>query len=147
MELAGTDFISILFYLKDSVFSARTVVERAFNSRFSVHPSGRIMLLDPRCPWKDHLVSIESEHNCPEDQKIYFAIYFDNRLWMVHAMSITASSFTSRRNLNKSWHGLREQELQSISGVPDSEFIHTNGFIGGAWSFEGALSLAIKSME
>lgn len=147
MELAGSDFMSILFHLKDSVFSARIIVERVFNSRFSLHPSGRIMHLDPKCPWKEHLVDIEREQHCPDEQKIYYAIYFDNKLWMVQAMSISASSFTCRKELQKSWHGLRDQELQQVSGVTDAEFIHANGFIGGAWSFEGALSLAIKSME
>lgn len=147
MELAGADFLMILSHLKDSVFSARSVVEQAFSSRFSVHPSGRIMQLEPKCPWKDHLFEIEREHSCPDEHKVLYVIYFDNRLWMVQAMSITPSSFTCRKVLHTSWHGLREQELQAISGVSDAEFIHANGFIGGAWSFEGALSLALKSLE
>jgi uncharacterized UPF0160 family protein len=44
--------------------------------------------------------------------------------------------------LPKAWAGLRNQELAAVTGVQDSVFCHSNLFIGGARSMEGALRLA-----
>jgi len=37
---------------------------------------------------------------------------------------------------------LRNEELQAKSGISDAEFVHKNGFIGGAWSLKSAFKMA-----
>jgi uncharacterized UPF0160 family protein len=39
------------------------------------------------------------------------------------------------------------QELSEVSQIPDCVFVHTTGFIGGNLTKEGALQMAIKTME
>jgi uncharacterized UPF0160 family protein len=39
------------------------------------------------------------------------------------------------------------QELSEVSQIPDCVFVHTTGFIGGNMTKEGALQMAIKTME
>ena len=56
-------------------------------------------------------------------------------------------SFDLRVGLSEAWRGLRNKELCEATGLPDAEFVHRAGFIGGAWSKESAISMALKSLE
>ena len=56
-------------------------------------------------------------------------------------------SFGLRVGLSEEWRGLRGFELSEKAGVPDAEFVHRAGFIGGAWSKESAITMALKSLE
>ena len=42
---------------------------------------------------------------------------------------------------------MRGGPLNEASGLPDCEFVHAAGFIGGAWSLESAVKMAEASME
>lgn len=44
------------------------------------------------------------------------------------------------------WSGLRDEELQKVSGVHDATFVHNSGFIGGAKSLQSALRMAEMSL-
>lgn len=56
-------------------------------------------------------------------------------------------SFDIRVPLCEAWRGLRSAELCTATGLPDAEFVHRAGFIGGAWSKESAISMALKALE
>ena len=62
-------------------------------------------------------------------------------------MSKTNGSFDIRVPLCEGWRGLRNDDLNAASGLPDTEFVHRAGFIGGAWSKESAIAMAVKSLE
>ena len=62
-------------------------------------------------------------------------------------MSKTPGSFEFRVGLCDAWRGLRNKELQEATGLHDAEFVHRAGFIGGAWSKESAITMALKSLE
>ena len=76
--------------------------------------------------------------------EVLFVIYpdSDGNQHQIKTVPVEAGSFVSRRDLPKSWSGLRDQELAAVTGVADSVFCHTNLFIGGARSLEGAIRLA-----
>jgi uncharacterized UPF0160 family protein len=61
MELTCSEFLSRLNSLYTIWWPARSIVENCLNSRFTVHSSGKIAVLDQFCPWKDHLFELESE--------------------------------------------------------------------------------------
>jgi uncharacterized UPF0160 family protein len=75
---------------------------------------------------------------------VLFVIYpdSDGEQYQVKTVPVEAGSFVSRKDLPKSWSGLRDQELAAVTGVADSVFCHTNLFIGGARSLEGAVRMA-----
>lgn len=75
---------------------------------------------------------------------VLFVIYpdSDGNQYQVKTVPVEAGSFVARRDLPKSWAGLRDAELAVVTGVPDSVFCHTNLFIGGAKSLAGAIRLA-----
>ena len=47
-----------------------------------------------------------------------------------------------RQYLPSDWAGLRDEELQKVTGVADAIFCHNDRFIAVAGSYEGALKLA-----
>jgi uncharacterized UPF0160 family protein len=78
-----------------------------------------------------------------EMPKVIFVISHniaENR-YMVHTVPLAPESFEARKNLPKAWGGLRDEELQALTGVPDAQFCHKGLFIAAARSFEGSLRL------
>ena len=97
--------------------------------------------MERACPWKAHLESLEQEQSLPD--KILFAIYPDSSgNWRVQCVSVAPGSFENRLSLLPRLQGLRDDALSTASGIPDCIFVHANGFIGGAKTYEGALGLA-----
>ena len=71
-----------------------------------------------------------------------FVVYGDNEDWAVVAMRKERNIFKNRKDFPVSWAGLRDKELQKITGVADSIFCHRNLFLAVAKSKEGAIKLA-----
>ena len=40
------------------------------------------------------------------------------------------------------WRGLRDADLEAVTEIPGSRFVHAAGFIGGNDGYEGALKMA-----
>jgi uncharacterized UPF0160 family protein len=79
-----------------------------------------------------------------EMPEVLFVIYpdSDGSQYQIKTVPVESGSFTTRRDLPKSWAGLRDAELAAVTGVQDSVFCHLNLFIGGAKSLESAIRLA-----
>ncbi|MDB5953935.1 MYG1 family protein [Ramlibacter sp.] len=60
----------------------------------------------------------------------------------IRTVPVTLGSFDSRMDLPAAWAGLREGQLAGAIGVPDAVFCHSNLFIAGARSLEGAMRMA-----
>ena len=45
------------------------------------------------------------------------------------------------------WKGLRDTDIQKVTGVDTATFCHPAGFIGGAETFADAYALAKKAVE
>lgn len=76
-----------------------------------------------------------------------FAVYGDKEDWSVVAMRKEKNGFGNRKDLPKSWAGLRKKELQDATGVQDAVFCHNNLFMSVAKSKEGAIKLAQIAVE
>ena len=55
--------------------------------------------------------------------------------------------FRNRISLLQAYRGLKGNELNNVSGLNDTEFVHVSGFIGGAWSQESAIKIAEESVK
>jgi uncharacterized UPF0160 family protein len=62
--------------------------------------------------------------------------------WGVKAVRENVTSFKNKKSLPSSWAGLRDEELQKVTGVSDAIFCHRALFLAGAKSKEGAIKLA-----
>lgn len=98
---------------------------------------GRVLLLpNSALPWTTLVrrempeVLFVISHNIGEDR------------YMLHTVPAAADSFEARRDLPACWGGLRDTELQAVTGVSDAQFCHKGLFIGAAKSYAGALAMA-----
>jgi uncharacterized UPF0160 family protein len=144
-DIAEDEFLNQLKFISKSYIPAYSIVKSAIDNRYSVHESGKIILFEKSCPWKDLLYNIEEELNIKGH--IEFAIYRVNDTdFRVQTVPITSGNFKFRRGLPEPWRGLEKEKLAEISGIDDIIFVHASGFIGGAKSFVNAKRMAIESL-
>lgn len=82
--------------------------------------------------------------------KPLFAVYPSRSIkdkWTAKAVRKDPKAFSNRKDFPKSWAGLRNEELQKVSGVQDAVFCHRNLFLAVAKSREGAIKLAQTAIE
>lgn len=152
----GETFVRKLRFASNSWLPARATVKEAYKTRQNVHPSGRIMALPKSgVPWKEHLYNAEQEAAAGSDAEVYYVIYPESAepdaKWRVQCVPVSEASFESRKPLPEPWRGVRDQDLDGVlapEGVPEGAiFVHASGFIGGHKTREGALAMAVKSLE
>ncbi|KAJ3196515.1 hypothetical protein HK101_008699 [Irineochytrium annulatum] len=147
VEMVGTEFEDRVMYLGKAWLPARTIVESGLTSRNKHHPSGRIIVFEEFCPWKEHLHRLETEHHIGNDVQPYYVIYPDESgKWRVQAVPKTPESFESRKALPEPWRGLRDNVLSEKSGIEGCVFVHASGFIGGTITKVSALEMATKAL-
>ena len=97
-------------------------------------------------PWKGHLYDLEEKYSL--EGHVKFVLYQDQGgMWRVQAVTVKGTAFGNRVGLCKAWRGVRDKELEALSGVEGVKFCHAAGFIGGAGTFEAALKMALLSIE
>jgi uncharacterized UPF0160 family protein len=94
-------------------------------------------VLDVDYSWNDVL----SKHEEP-----FFVVYPANNVWHVSAVRDKPKTFINRKNFPAAWAGLRDAELQKVTGVPDAVFCHNKLFLVVSRSKEGAKALAEKAV-
>ncbi|KAJ3068995.1 hypothetical protein HDU98_007921 [Podochytrium sp. JEL0797] len=145
--LTGTEFSERVKYTALAWLPAREIVATGLNTRFNIHPSGKIIAFDQFCPWKEHLHLLEEEQKIESDKQPLYIIYPDEaKKWRIQAVPQSPESFVSRKALPEVWRGIRDQALSDLSGIPGCIFVHASGFIGGNLTREGALAMALKSL-
>lgn len=147
-KFVGTEFLDKVKFFALSWLPARKIVEAAVENRFKVHSSGEILELDRFCPWQEHLRDIEEE---AEGIEIKFVIFNGGNSvksdFRVQAVPVAKGSFVCRKFLAKTWCGVRDSELEKVSGIKGAKFVHATGFIGGNETRDGALEMAVKSLK
>ncbi|KAG8758239.1 hypothetical protein FRC12_010063 [Ceratobasidium sp. 428] len=146
--LTGTEFLGRLDYLANAWLPARDLVSHGIELRTQVDPSGRIILFEEFAPWKEHLFELERTLEVSEDQKPFYVLYPDETggNWRVQAVPVSQDSFESRKALPEPWRGVRDAQLDEVTGIPGGIFVHASGFIGGNKTKDGALAMARKAL-
>jgi uncharacterized UPF0160 family protein len=165
----GDIFLRKLRFVSDSWLPSHNIVGAAYKSRIASHPSGRIMFL-PKAgiPWKEHLHSLEEvEQSKPHAEssssaEVYYVLYpespTEQSKWRVQCVPVTDASFESRKPLPETWRGVRDEDLDGVLAaeaenrglvrVPEGAiFVHASGFIGGHNTKDGAMAMAVRSLE
>ena len=98
----------------------------------------RIVVMDEYYPWSDTL---------SEYKEILFIISpsKDKSQWRINA--VQEDRFVNRKDLPSLWAGLREEELEKVSGVKGALFCHRKLFLAVAQTKESALLLAQKALS
>eukprot|EP00457_Paulinella_chromatophora_P012356 gb/GEZN01012563.1/.p1 GENE.gb/GEZN01012563.1/~~gb/GEZN01012563.1/.p1 ORF type:complete len:344 (+),score=76.15 gb/GEZN01012563.1/:20-1051(+) len=146
VALAGKEFIDAVLRQAKSWLPARTIVKEALAARLKTHASGQVMELKQYTEWQEHLFNLEVSEGVTNP--ILYCIYQDtSKKYRIQAVAERYGSFVSRAALPEQWRGLRNQELDKVTGVAGGVFVHAGGFIGGHETREGVLGLAAKSLE
>jgi len=146
----GEQFSLDLDYYTKSWLPARDIVYAAYAKRMEYDAEGRIMVFNGQSvPWKDHLFSLEAQQG--GDSNTLYVLYPEKSTpdsnWRIQCVpDESKGSFGNRKDLPKAWKGLREAELDAITGVPGGVFIHAGVWMGAHRTFEGAKALALKSL-
>lgn len=128
--------------LNNEIIQARDIVEaeEIIFTTYKNTKDKRIIVLDKKYPWYEQIKSY------PEPLFVIYNRESDG-FWAVHTIRENNKDFKTRKDLPKSWAGLRDKELQKISDVSDAVFCHRTLFMAVAKSKEGAVKLAEIALE
>ena len=145
--LCGQEFAEALDYIVNCDLPARAIVEEALLKRNDTHACGQVIVFPHSgCPWKGHLYELEKKHTVTELVK--FVLYKDTAgMWRVQAVTAEGTAFTNRLGLLEPWRGLRDDALTAAAAIDGCKFVHASGFIGGNATRDGALAMALKTIE
>jgi len=149
MDLTRTEFLDRVNYYGRVWWSARDIVNTCLQDRFRVHAGGRVVEFSQGgVPWKEHLFELEKENGLEgPDNNILYVIYTDqNGMWRIQCVPLRPKSFENRKSLPSLWRGVRDQELEQVSGIEGASFVHAGGFIGGNKTREGVLKMVEVSL-
>jgi len=146
-NLCGEDFLSVMTKIIESDLPAREVVEKAVLKRHETDPSGEIICFPMGgLPWKGHLYELEKLHKV--EKLVKFVLYTDQGgMWRVQAVTKEGTAFENRLGLPEDWRGVRDNDLEKITNIKGSRFVHAAGFIGGNSFYEGALEMARVALQ
>lgn len=146
LDLFDAQFVKagefMLFILNSVISSAERKIEDMKNAEIVYNNSEdkQLIICEKHIPGIKKLLSIFPEP--------VFVIYPDqNNKWRVEGVRINPDDFPIRKDLPERWAGLRDGDLQKVSGVSDATFCHPGLFTAGAVSKEGAIKLAKKALE
>jgi uncharacterized UPF0160 family protein len=115
------------------------LAETAITDIYKSSADKRIIVLDKKYPY-DYILN-----NFPEP---IFAVYPRKITgdWAAEAVRDNPKTFVSRKDFPKAWAGLRDEELQKVTGISDAIFCHRGLYLAVAKSKEGAIELAKKAL-
>lgn len=113
---------------------ANPIVEEAIEKS-----KDHIMILDYSVNWQGKLLSSKNK----KANDIWFVIYPSNRgvgyTW--RAVPTDNRKSTCRKSVPSEWKGLKDEELQKITGIKTAFFCHTKGFTGAALTLEDTIAM------
>ena len=82
------------------------------------------------------------------EKLVKFVLYTDQGgMWRVQAVTKEGTAFENRLGLPEDWRGVRDDDLEKITNIKGSRFVHAAGFIGGNSFYEGALEMARVALQ
>ena len=95
------------------------------------------LVLDESVAWKEAVLKLD------EEEKILFVVFEDiGGSWRTQTVPKVSGSFEARRDLPEAWGGLRDEEMDEVTGMSGCIFCHPGRFICGHQTKEGAIALA-----
>lgn len=118
---------------------AQNIVDEAIEKS-----EGHIMVLDQFVPWQEFIFASSNK----KAADVQFVVFPSNRggfNWQ--CVPDALGGFGQRKPVPTEWKGLRDADLQNMTGIKTATFCHPAGFIGGADTFEDAYALAKIAVE
>lgn len=105
---------------------------------------GPLLIIHEKLPWTQAVLN-----NLDAFKECKIAVYPDrNGRWRVQSLPVSkANRFRNRCSAPVEWRGLNDVELDKVTGLSKTTFIHKSGFTGGAETYEVNLELAKLWLE
>lgn len=133
VEFAENILIKIIID-EDSKEKAKILIETAIEES-----ENQIIILEKFLPWKECLLQSTN----PKAKDILFVIFPSNREgYNICTVPKELGSFESKKLFPIEWKGLRDEELQKITGVNTAFFCHNERFICCTRTKDDALKIA-----
>lgn len=99
-----------------------------------------ILILDKYIPYEYAIFKLELDVN--------FVVYPSNRgCYAAHTVPTKYKGFTPKIPFKKEWAGLRDEELQKVSGIKTAHFCHKKQFLATATTKEDALKFIYETIK
>lgn len=137
-KAAGRDFSEWLHFVAMELLPERLSLKKAIASRYTVHPSGRVIKLDKFIDYDTLLPDLEKFHfhlSDGDNSSILFTVYPSSgdaskeTPWRIKTVANTPGGFHFRMGLKEEWRGLRDDALEAISHIRGLVFVHRTGFM------------------
>lgn len=135
VEIAKEILSREIIQVKDAILAKEKIL-----SIYKDSQDKKIIILDEKYPHENII------DNLPEPLFVVYPRKVTED-WGVEAVKNGPKTFKNRKNFPNSWAGLRDEELQKITGVSDAVFCHRGLFLAVANSKEGAIKLAQIAVE
>lgn len=97
------------------------------------------IILNQYMPYQDFVIS----SNNPKSKNILYAIYPSNRGgYAIQAIQKSINTFENRKPFPENWAGLRDKDLQDVTGVKTARFCHNSRFLCTVETLEDAIKIA-----
>jgi uncharacterized UPF0160 family protein len=113
----------------EDAIEAESFIKKAYDEA----PDKRLIVLEDQYPWRSTFM----EYSEP-----LYVVVPKAAKWHVYCVQKEEGSYENRKSFPESWAGLRDEDLASVTGVPDAIFCHNGRFLAVAKSKEGAMALA-----
>lgn len=106
-----------------------------------------IMVMERFAPWIDYFFQPTDGPMKETTDKIMYVVYPNPRGgWQWRVVPKAPGSFEQRWLVPEAWLGLRGFELQDTIGIPTANFVHPNGFTGGADTKDDCLKMVRRAL-
>lgn len=117
-----------------SKLDAKELVEKAIDDS-----NGLFIILNQYMPYQDFVINSLN----PKSKGILYAIYPSNRGgYGIQAIQKSSNSFENRKPFPEKWAGLRDKDLQLVTGVSTARFCHNARFLCTTETLEDAIKIA-----
>lgn len=143
MKLTMEEFDYQVLYTINVMLKAKDVFLNAYNNRFKLHPSGLLIEVPRGMHFMLYMYDIEEKQGIPPNERLCFYVTYEKSTnqWRSSCTRDSHEQFKSRMPFPERLCGLRDEELQQKSGIPDLTFIHRGGFTCGGKTKESVLQL------
>ena len=127
-------------------FMCEFLVKMAVQNRTSVHPSGRMILLERKLKWQNYLLKVEQEFGI--EDHLLFVIFFSrlHKMFLIEAIQEPRSPGVYRKLLKKNFRGKSERSLFEETNIDGFAFCQKDGLVAGAKSLFSAILVADMSL-
>lgn len=118
--------------------------EQGIAKVLALYEGGPLLIMHEKLPWTQAVLA-----HFDRFAECQLAIYPDRkRGWRIQSLPFSkAERFKNKLPAPKSWRGLDEAQLDAVTGLKGTIFVHRAGFTGGAMNFETIIKMAQKWLD